>query len=479
MVSKKKFDDLRQLKKELQKFDLRKKGIISLHRFIVENSSLVEGNDLNFRSSLHKSHAVFLFEYERDAILRRELKPIKLNDLDFYKKHLQNYKNTKSWLEQVAFPVCDLDKRKRRNIGNRRVITGFSKASKARMVFALRNAGVIWKSFITLTYPDSFSSDGVRIKKDLDNFLGAFRDRLYGHDYFWFMEYQQRGAPHFHLWSTAVTSDFDDAGLRSYWHNIAGKHDPGHWKFGFKVQPWEFAGNESQYAEKYADKESQKSVPSSIKCPGRFWGHSKSIFKAKRLLLNVEGLYHKLRELLVSVYDLSKKALPFDLVTVNIKKVTFDAFLPALYHDGFCNSLGKRDYVEESFQSMCRNSVLFDLNKKYPGLVDELKSSESDAFLLGMLARLKNPDNFSTRSVNADFSPSFGTKSLLKQDPSILEPWDITLASGGCFDLDVNREFTENDLSMITLEQCHKFVKRVWESGIRSKYRCDDLTVVK
>jgi len=97
--------------------------------------------------------------------------------------------------------------------GNKRAITHLTNRSKRRMLFVLRNCGVNWKSFHTMTYPRIFPKNGKTFKKHLREFFIALRFKLPGHKYFWFMEFQERGAVHYHFWSTATLEEFESAGL--------------------------------------------------------------------------------------------------------------------------------------------------------------------------------------------------------------------------------------------------------------------------
>jgi hypothetical protein len=85
--------------------------------------------------------------------------------------------------------------------GNRKAIKHFTRAG---LKFTLRNALCDWLSFSTLTYPNSFPSDGRVCKKHLNLLLTHLRADDPGIKYVWFMEFQARGAPHFHLFTTCA-----------------------------------------------------------------------------------------------------------------------------------------------------------------------------------------------------------------------------------------------------------------------------------
>jgi hypothetical protein len=89
---------------------------------------------------------------------------------------------------------------------------------------------------------------------------------------FWFMEFQERGSIHFHLFSTSFIH-FRDLSRR--WYEICGTEDKRHLASGTNVQAIR-SGKQgiSRYAAKYAAKSSQKVVPDHFGWVGRFWGVS-------------------------------------------------------------------------------------------------------------------------------------------------------------------------------------------------------------
>jgi hypothetical protein len=87
---------------------------------------------------------------------------------------------------------------------------------------------------------------------------------------FWFLEFQARGAPHFHIFCTWSPNK---EWVAKTWYFIVGSEDDRHLRAGTRV---EFirsgrAGTIS-YASKYAAKQEQKDVPSDYENVGRFWG---------------------------------------------------------------------------------------------------------------------------------------------------------------------------------------------------------------
>lgn len=162
--------------------------------------------------------------------------------------------------------------------GVRQKISEWSDKSRRACETHIRNVpeGSI-KCFLTLTYPESFPVDGKLVKKHLHNMKQWFKRR--GVSGVWFLEFQRRGAPHYH----AFLGSWPISGVRGVseaWYRIVGSEDPKHlaWHLG------ELSGRPclelmhkphaaSAYASKYATKADQKKVPEGYEHVGRFWGH--------------------------------------------------------------------------------------------------------------------------------------------------------------------------------------------------------------
>jgi len=103
----------------------------------------------------------------------------------------------------VYFRSVSIDQpEKERYIRQENDITAFSSKSRVR---ALQCLSMVDPSkvhdpfFVTLTYHDNYPEDARDIKRDLDNFLKRLM-RIYPDCYyFWRVELQRRGAPHYHL----------------------------------------------------------------------------------------------------------------------------------------------------------------------------------------------------------------------------------------------------------------------------------------
>jgi hypothetical protein len=182
-------------------------------------------------------------------------------------------------------------------LGCRGDIVGFSAGSAIRMRRYLRECRASYRCMVTLTYPGFFETDGVAVKNHLRRFLQEVqREYIRGHkpnhDYpyggsvhgtgqnyqgnkqlhsaFWFLEFQERGAPHFHIFFNWAPSK---EWVSKRWYEIVGSEDIRHFHAGTRTEKI-LAGRAGtiSYASKYANKCEQKVVPDGYKNVGRFWG---------------------------------------------------------------------------------------------------------------------------------------------------------------------------------------------------------------
>ncbi|MDX9988871.1 hypothetical protein [Thiothrix unzii] len=161
--------------------------------------------------------------------------------------------------------------------GKRGKITKLSRASVKRMKLTARNVpDGSFEAFLTLTYPQDFPTDGLKVKRDLSAMRKWLKRRRIGG--FWFLEFQKRGAPHYHLF----LSNYPLGGVKAVskaWFKIVGSDDPKHldWHLGKLsgrpcLEKMRKPHAASFYATKYAAKQEQKDVPEGYSNVGRFWG---------------------------------------------------------------------------------------------------------------------------------------------------------------------------------------------------------------
>lgn len=130
---------------------------------------------------------------------------------------------------------------------------------------------------ITLTYHNEWSEDPAIWKEQLK----AFRKRLerkYGRlSAIWRLEYQRRGAPHFHLmcffWHQgdrqALLSDLRDT-VGVMWWQVTGETSEDHLRYGTRCEEPRSWKGANVYLSKYMTKLEQLDL--GAKLPGRFWG---------------------------------------------------------------------------------------------------------------------------------------------------------------------------------------------------------------
>lgn len=129
--------------------------------------------------------------------------------------------------------------------------------------------------FVTLTYPEDYPNDYKTYKYHLHHFFIALRRRWERAGIVWKLEYQQRGAPHFHLLMWGVEHNFRDDVAR-LWCKIVDSDDENHlkWHLGQlgngnthcvqEIRSWHGVRS---YAAKYMAKLDERDD----QC-GRFWG---------------------------------------------------------------------------------------------------------------------------------------------------------------------------------------------------------------
>lgn len=155
-------------------------------------------------------------------------------------------------------------------------------ASRLQRVFNQLDKGKLsnQSAFITLTYPGDYISYLPVIKLHLATFIKAL-NRLFTDTFFvWRLEYQKRGAPHYHI--LAFSPPKSSTPLKLYnlkkhisliWYNIVGSNDIKHLYAGTNIKLVKDWSGISKYVSKYLCKSDANIVESlNIVSPGRFWG---------------------------------------------------------------------------------------------------------------------------------------------------------------------------------------------------------------
>lgn len=197
----------------------------------------------------------------------------------------------------------------------RGAIRGFTHQSRRRLNHLIRNTHDLWDGFLTLTYPAEFPKDGREVKRQLNVFCSWLRRRKVA--YVWIMEFQERGAPHFHFlvkgrlpmdkWTDADGNDYPMSkwkdekgghclnptkagavqkvrGIQSVWTDIVNPVFPSErdkmLAASTRIEAVKNPDQVGGYMGAYMSKLAQKIVPKEYKNVGRFWGASRTIYRA-------------------------------------------------------------------------------------------------------------------------------------------------------------------------------------------------------
>ena len=165
----------------------------------------------------------------------------------------------------------------------RAAIYEFSDKSRAHLDHICCNSGHLVQSQFCLTYHEQIPDDGEECKRHLDKWLKAYRRRFPAGLYLWVLEFQKRGAPHFHVFLSAPVDRQMQKKLAMSWARIT----KGSFEKYDKVQYWwhcrpdnlkEWKMDNGKYVLKeYVVKHAQKDVPKEFVNVGRFWGCSRGM----------------------------------------------------------------------------------------------------------------------------------------------------------------------------------------------------------
>lgn len=187
--------------------------------------------------------------------------------------------------------------------GTRGEIRELSRQSRTRLLYKARNIGNL-THLVTFTYPHedyaenatggNFMQDGLTVKNHLRKLRQALVYRgFYG---FWFLEFQKRGAPHFHFFCCGDMTADQVLKLKKTWHKMVGSTCQHHLDRGVDYQELRKKHSAGAYAAKYSSKDEQKTVPDRYQNVGRFWGLFGNIPKNEhQVITSVRELYQMAR----------------------------------------------------------------------------------------------------------------------------------------------------------------------------------------
>jgi hypothetical protein len=213
----------------------------------------------------------------------------------YYLSHIEIYKNdvyvvrretAVSESEERPFFCMDVDGTVITNQNLKSEITEFTKSARKNLAFVASNTSVLFTRMITLTYPAIYPMDGRIIKKQLNTFL-IWLKRQGVTAYLWFLEFQRRGAPHYHVLIDG--NEFIDAStIANEWYGIVNSGDAKHLQAGTRIEAGRSKDGLHRYAVKYAQKLYQKHVPEGFENVGRFWGCSRNVQPEARHRIKIE-----------------------------------------------------------------------------------------------------------------------------------------------------------------------------------------------
>lgn len=157
--------------------------------------------------------------------------------------------------------------------GNKKDIYEFSEQSSRRLRHYLRNSMDLWKAMITLTYPATYPCNGEKVKSQVDNFCHWLRRKEI--KYFWILEFQRRGAPHFHF---LTSEQIEKEIISRKWFDVVGSGDIRHLQAGTRCDLVRNENHLMGYMIGYLKKLGyQKRAPQGFEKVGRWWGCSRDI----------------------------------------------------------------------------------------------------------------------------------------------------------------------------------------------------------
>ncbi len=177
----------------------------------------------------------------------------------------------------LSFDRTDGVERTRRNVTWKRgVVRGFSSASRRRLLRRIAGVNKLAYShtpaFVTLTYPACFPTEPDIYKAHARALLKRVQ-RAYGAStVIWRLEFQRRGAPHFHMLCFGLKASDDlQAWLLRNWYEVCASGDEWHLERGADVQRLKSWRQVTVYLAKYLGKPDPKSRNKHVPV-GRFWG---------------------------------------------------------------------------------------------------------------------------------------------------------------------------------------------------------------
>ncbi len=159
--------------------------------------------------------------------------------------------------------------------GRRGAIKGFSRASRRRLLYRVAECGDALPIFVTLTYGASWPDNPVVWKRHLDTWWKRVKREDSTLGAIWKLEFQKRGAPHFHLLVYRKDKGrpfLEMTWVAHSWAAVTGDESPEHVRAGTRVEAIRSVRGAMFYASKYLAKSDGPSPDPACLHAGRVWG---------------------------------------------------------------------------------------------------------------------------------------------------------------------------------------------------------------
>jgi len=141
---------------------------------------------------------------------------------------------------------------------------------------------------VTLTYPEKWPEDPRRWKRDLEVWWKRVERAFPDANFIWKLEFQKRGAPHFHLLGSFGEGVGIDDNLKAWvsrsWYEVVNSGDEKHLKAGTRVDILDSNKKIKMYVCKYISKEEALKFG----CVGRWWGKLGNVPSVVKLAVRLQ-----------------------------------------------------------------------------------------------------------------------------------------------------------------------------------------------
>ena len=234
-------------------------------------------------------------------------------------------------------------------------ITAFSVNSRSRLVklFSEISLSQYYKIYwVTLTYHHDYSSDHRHIKIQLDNYLKRLKRFDSELHYIWRLEFQKRGAPHFHFifFVKKGRKSFRELylldAIKTNWLEVKKCNCSDCKRHAVKSEELCTYRKAVYYVSKYVGKVDEDKIDSAI---GRRWGYSRNIIRNKN-------------------------------ETIHLRFYQF-LYLKKLLRDRFNSEPSKRDFIDSTFKNIYSHYLFIEFATLRDCYIEMINTSTETIFL--------------------------------------------------------------------------------------------------